>query len=104
MFVGGHQRLLESETSKPTRVSQTLKRFVRYFQPYWPQYLLVLVLMLIGTWTQVTAPTLMGQAVDCYLIPATVGLSSQEGSPLDQFLGSQQAASTANCSYLVQPE
>jgi len=104
MFAGGHQRLLESETSKPIRVSQTLKRFVRYFKPYWPQYLLVLVLMLIGTWTQVTAPTLMGQAVDCYLIPATAGLSSQEGSPLDQFLGSQQAASTVDCSYSVPGE
>jgi len=92
MFVGGGpHRLLESETSKPVRVSQTLKRFVRYFQPYWPQYLVVLVLMLIGTWSQVTSPKLMGQAVDCYLIPATAGVSSQEGSP-------------ANCSYPVPPE
>jgi ATP-binding cassette subfamily B protein len=71
MFAGGHLRgALDQETSKPKSVGATLARFGSYFKPYWPQLLLVAVFMVTGTWAQVTAPDLIGQAVDCYLTPA----------------------------------
>ncbi|MEW6566607.1 MAG: ABC transporter ATP-binding protein [Chloroflexota bacterium] len=71
MFAGGHLRgALAQETTKPRSVWATLARFASYFRPYWPHLLLVVVMMLAGTWAQVTAPDLIGQIVDCYLTPA----------------------------------
>ena len=94
----GH-RILEQETSKPTRVAETLRRFVGYFKPYWFQYLLVLVMMVIGTWTQVTAPELLGQAVDCYLTPATTSAAASENAMMAEFLDFEGSASGSNCWY-----
>jgi ATP-binding cassette subfamily B protein len=94
----GH-RVLELETSKPTRVSETLWRFIHYFKPYWFQYLLVLVMMVIGTWTQVTAPELLGQAVDCYLTPATTSAAASENAMMAEFLDFEGSASGSNCWY-----
>ena len=79
-------RLFGAETSKPTKVSVTLRRFVSYFKPYWFQYILVLLMMIVSTYTQVTAPELLGQAVDCYLTPATTSAVAGEGSPFGAFL------------------
>jgi ATP-binding cassette subfamily B protein len=62
------RHLFEAETSKPQDVSQTLRRFAGYFRPYWRRYLGVLVMMIVSTWAAVTAPQLLGQAVDCYLV------------------------------------
>lgn len=74
----GGRRLMDRETSKPTRVSATLSRLAGYFRPYWPVLLLVLFLVVGNTWAQVITPQLTGQAVDCYLTPAiTANLSSQ---------------------------
>jgi ATP-binding cassette subfamily B protein len=61
---------LERETSKPKSVGATLARFGSYFKPYWPQLRLVVAFMVAGTWAQVTAPDLIGQAVDCYHRPS----------------------------------
>ncbi len=94
----GH-RILEQETSKPTRVAETLRRFVGYFKPYWFQYLIVLVMMVIGTWTQVTAPKLIGQAVDCYLTPATTSAAASENAMMAEFLDFEGSASGSNCWY-----
>ena len=94
----GH-RVLELETSKPTRVSETLRRFIRYFKPYWFQYLIVLVMMVVGTWTQVTAPELLGQAVDCYLTPATTSAAASENAMMAEFLDFEGSASGSNCWY-----
>ncbi len=94
----GH-RVLELETSKPTRVSETLQRFIRYFKPYWFQYLIVLVMMVVGTWTQVTAPELLGQAVDCYLTPATTSAAASENAMMAEFLDFEGSASGSNCWY-----
>lgn len=94
----GH-RVLELETSKPTRVSETLRRFIRYFKPYWFQYLIVLVMMIVGTWTQVTAPELIGQAVDCYLTPATTSAAASENAVMAEFLDFEGSASGSNCWY-----
>jgi ATP-binding cassette subfamily B multidrug efflux pump len=73
---GGHgpqSRMMREESEKPKQVSSTLKRFGHYSKPYWWIGLIVLVLMVISTWAQVTGPNLIGQAVDCFLTP---GISS----------------------------
>ena len=61
---GSPHRIFGQDTIRPVAVGDTLRRFVGYFKPYWLRYILVLVMMLVATWTQVTAPELLGQAVD----------------------------------------
>jgi ATP-binding cassette subfamily B multidrug efflux pump len=80
----GPQRALSVESQKAQDVGHTLRRFIGYFRPYWVQYLIVFVLMVTGTWTQVEAPQLMGQAVDCFLTPAA---SQGVAGPLNDLLG-----------------
>jgi ATP-binding cassette subfamily B multidrug efflux pump len=65
----GARRVMEREVSKPKNVSATLLRFGRYFGRYGLVLLLVAALIIASTWTQVVAPELIGQAVDCYLFP-----------------------------------
>jgi len=75
------RRMFEAETSKPQNVGQTLQRFTGYFKPYWRRYLGVLVMMIASTWAAVTAPQLLGQAVDCYLIPPAAAASFEGVAP-----------------------
>jgi len=70
-MMGGRMFVLEQETSKPKNTSVTLRRFGHYLRPYWYMLVLVLVFMVVSTWTQVTVPVLIGQATDCYLTPPT---------------------------------
>ncbi|MCC7447784.1 MAG: ABC transporter ATP-binding protein [Anaerolineae bacterium] len=63
----GGRRLLEKDTMKARNVSATLARFWGYLRQRWFVLVLVAVLLLVNVWTQVTAPELLGQAVDCYL-------------------------------------
>ena len=74
MFGGqdGLRRMMSQDTLKPKRLGDTLARFGRYFKAYWPILILVGILVIAATWAQVTAPELIGQAVDCYLTPAAV--------------------------------
>jgi ATP-binding cassette subfamily B protein len=65
----GARRVMEREVSKPKNLGATLARFGRYFGRYWLILLLVAGLLIGSTWTQVVAPELIGQAVDCYLFP-----------------------------------
>lgn len=97
---GGQHRVLESETSKPTKkVSVTLRRFAGYYKPYWFRYLIVLLMMILATWSQVTAPKLMGQAVDCFLTPASISTVAPEASALADFFQTQGEAQESNCTY-----
>ncbi len=73
------QRLLQQETSKPIRVGATLARLGGLFKPYTTVLLLVALLIVVGTWTQVAAPELIGQATDCFIAPA-VARSAVENS------------------------
>jgi ATP-binding cassette subfamily B multidrug efflux pump len=66
---GGPRHLLAQETRKPRRVSATLARLVAYFKPYGFVLLLVALLLVFNTWTQVITPDLTGQVVDCFLVP-----------------------------------
>jgi len=65
----GARRMMGGEVSKPKNVSATLARFWPYFRPRWFALVLVLLLMVVNTWTQVVSPEILGQAVDCYLFP-----------------------------------
>src|SRR5919202_3353221 len=80
MFGGGPQgRMFQQETLKPKRVGETLSRLARYFAPFWPALLGVAALVVVGTYTQVRAPELIGQSVDCYLTPSVAGRFSAAG-------------------------
>src|SRR5689334_25179253 len=67
--MGGPGRLLNTETSKPKSVGATLARFWPYFQPRWYALVLVLIMLIVTTWTQVFTPELFGQAIDCFIVP-----------------------------------
>ena len=67
--LGGPRGLMEQEALKPKNVGATLARFWHYFRRYWVGVALALLMIVVGTWAQVTAPEYIGQAIDCYLLP-----------------------------------
>ncbi len=93
---GNPGMLLNRETSKPKKTSETLRRFGGYFKPYWFILLLAGLLIIFSTWSQVLTPDLTGQAVDCYITPAVSGTSSQTGVAIP---GQATAATSPNCWY-----
>ena len=93
---GGQRQLFDRETSRPQNTSATLRRFASYFRAYWVSLLIVAILVIVGTWTQVTAPELIGQTVDCFLVP---GAAATIEGPAANLAGSQAPASDSNCWY-----
>jgi ATP-binding cassette subfamily B protein len=83
----GGRRLMERESIKPQNVGATLTRFWEYFRQRWFALIIVGVLMIIVTYTQVAIPKLIGQAADCYLVQenpfaamaASAGSNNAEG-------------------------
>lgn len=67
------REMMGREQLKPQNLGETMARFGRYFGQFWPALLLVAVLIVAATWTQVTNPELIGQVVDCYLTPTASG-------------------------------
>jgi len=108
---GDPRRILGVESSKAQNVWQTVQRFISYFRPYWLRYLGVLVMMILSTWAAVTAPKLIGQAFDCYIVPPvetalTTGAlpPTSPGSPSTDSSQSQGAgASDSSCWYADVP-
>jgi len=91
---GGPGRMLGQEISKPVNVSKTLGRLASYFKPFWPVLLLVAVLIIANTYTQVITPELTGQSIDCYLTPATASrFSGGQTAPAMPAAGSETGAS-----------
>jgi ATP-binding cassette, subfamily B, multidrug efflux pump len=89
-----HVQLLGVEETKVRDVRQTLRKFWDYFGHYKTILIIVAVMVIAGTVMQVAIPVLIGQAVDCYLAPATLALEGEVGE-----------ASVRNCWYTaVQPE
>ncbi|MGB8648580.1 MAG: ABC transporter ATP-binding protein [Anaerolineae bacterium] len=85
--------MLQSETSKPKSVGATLARFWPYFAKYRLALLAVTAILIVTTYFQVLGPDLLGQAVDCYLTPATAkAFSGGAGFP-----GAASAAQATNC-------
>jgi ATP-binding cassette, subfamily B, multidrug efflux pump len=66
-MIDGQRQMLGQETSKATNASATLARLLGYFGPYSLVLVGVLLLMLVSAWSQVIAPELIGQSVDCYI-------------------------------------
>src|SRR3979411_329748 len=64
--------MFQQEARKPRAVAETLGRFWTYFRGYAPVLVTVGVLVIVSTFLQVEIPSLMGQAVDCFLAPAAV--------------------------------
>jgi ATP-binding cassette subfamily B multidrug efflux pump len=94
MFGGNRtQYLINQESAKPKRVSETLGRLGSYFRPFWPMLVLAAVLVIFSTWAQVTTPELTGQLVDCYLNPVS---TSSSGNSLFPSTGSTSSAQE-NC-------
>ncbi len=70
MMHGRAGNFLNQETSKPRNLSETLGRLGKYFGRFWYMIVLAVFFVVVSTWTQVTSPELMGQATDCFLVPA----------------------------------
>ncbi len=101
----GLRRIMSHDDLKPQKVSTTLARFAQYFKPYWPLVLLSVLLIGASTWTQVRAPQLIGQAVDCYFVqPAGNAFNNFPGAEAfsDSAAGQGLAASESNCWYAPQ--
>ncbi len=95
---GGPMRMLQSETSKPKSVGATLARFWPYFARYRWRLMIVAAILIATTYAQVLGPDLLGQAVDCYLTPATARAFSGGASlPGAAQGGAQPAAQATNC-------
>lgn len=80
-MMGRHDFMLKTEASKPRSAGATLLRFWGYFSRYRLVLLLVAALVIASTYIQVLVPNLLGQAVDCYLTPATAKAFSGAGNP-----------------------
>ncbi len=71
-MMGNRDFMFQTEAKKASAVGATLGRMWTRFRKYSPVLLGVALLIIISTYIQVTIPDLLGQAVDCYLTPATV--------------------------------
>jgi len=96
--------MLAQERSKPKSAGATLARLGKYFKPYAVVLILVALLIVGSTFTQVQTPELTGQAVDCFITPATTARLSQGsggGAGMFQglagFLGKNTSSSGSNC-------
>ncbi len=67
---GRQDWLFQTEARRPRAVGETLGRFWTYFRGYGHVLIAVAVLIVVSTFLQVSVPNLMGQAVDCYLVPS----------------------------------
>jgi len=70
MMHGRAGGMLNQETMKPRNLSETLGRLATYFGRFWYMIVLAVAFVIVSTWTQVTSPELLGQATDCFLVPA----------------------------------
>ncbi len=83
MMHGRAGGFLNQETIKPRNLSETLGRLGRYFGNFWYMIVLAVFFVVVSTWTQVTSPELMGQATDCFLVPAGSSAFAQLAPPTD---------------------
>src|SRR5512142_2661862 len=96
-MMGGPGRfgnLMNQETLRPRSLGSTLRRLGQYFGRWWIALVLAVLFVVISTWTQVTTPSLTGEATDCFLVPMG---ASQLGGSFSSFAGTQAGNSTASC-------
>jgi ATP-binding cassette subfamily B multidrug efflux pump len=73
MIGGNRDWLFQQEARKPRAVGETLARFWNYFRQYSWVLAFEVVLVIASTYLQVIIPSLIGEAVDCFLAPAAIG-------------------------------
>src|SRR5205085_1760631 len=73
-----------------------------YFSTHKLMLLIVAVLVVVTTYLQVLTPNLLGQAVDCYIAPATQRAVSA-GAGVTGLPGAPQPAVSSNCWYATLP-
>ena len=67
--MGGHmRRMLGREQLRARDTRAVFRRTTGYLKPFWPQLLLVLILIVVGTLAQLAGPYLIGLAVDKFII------------------------------------
>jgi ATP-binding cassette subfamily B protein len=95
----GHGRdfALRSEARKAQNITATLGRFWHYFKPYWFVLVAVAALVITSTYIQVLTPDLLGQAVDCYLTPATTKAFSGASTPVQTPGAATVSVATPHC-------
>ncbi|MBN1889923.1 MAG: ABC transporter ATP-binding protein [Thermoflexales bacterium] len=86
---------LRGETRKPRNAGATLMRLSYYLGSYGFLLSLIGLMVIFHAWTQVTTPDLIGQVVDCYLVPAIASASLGNGASQSPKLG----GAAANCWY-----
>src|SRR5512142_1588880 len=94
MGPGRFGNILNQERMKWCKVSENLGRLGSYFGRFWYMILVAVVFVVVATWTQVTTPTLTGQATDCFLVPAGQSAFAQLGAFGSGNAPSAQPAST----------
>src|SRR5512133_601309 len=82
MGPGRHGGMLDQETLKQRNTSETLGRRGSYFGRFWYMIALAVLFVVVATWTQVTSPELLGQATDCFLVPAGGSAFAQLAAPM----------------------
>ena len=82
MGPGRHGGMLNQETMKPRNLGETLGRLGSYFGRFWYMIALAVLFVFVATWTQVTSPELLGQATDCFLVPAGGSAFAQLSAPM----------------------
>jgi ATP-binding cassette subfamily B protein len=92
-MMGNRDFMFRTEAQKPAAVWSTLGRFWQHFRAYGAVLLGVAALIIVSTYIQVTIPDLLGQAVDCYLTPATVATFL----PADAANAPVSASASTNC-------
>ncbi len=98
MGPGRHEWMLHSEARKAGNVSDTLSQLWRYFKAYWYVLVVVAILVITTTYIQVWTPDLLGQAVDCYLTPATTKALSGTSTGIElPSAGAAAAAAAPRC-------
>jgi ATP-binding cassette subfamily B multidrug efflux pump len=96
-MMGGPGRfgnMLNQETLKPRKLSDTLLRLGGYFGRFGIAAFLAIFFVMVSTWTQVTTPELIGQATDCFLVP--LGANSSFGS-FSTAISPEAQQSAASC-------
>ncbi|MGH2457277.1 MAG: ABC transporter ATP-binding protein [Chloroflexota bacterium] len=71
-MMGNRDFAFRTEAMKANEAGATLARLWTRFRDHTPVLLTVAAMIIISTYLQVTIPNLLGQAVDCYLTPATI--------------------------------
>lgn len=71
-MMGNRDFFYRQEAQKPAAVGATIARMWIHFRAYSHLLVMVGILIVVSTYIQVLIPDLLGQAVDCFLTPATV--------------------------------